>query len=69
MKGIVRTFSALHGYGFIVGDMNEIFFVHTNELKSHFKAKQGDHVEFEPVITEKGSRATNIRRVKQWQTK
>lgn len=69
MTGKVKSFSPQHGYGFIVGDMNEIFFFHTNEWKSHFKAKQGDHVEFEPVITEKGSRATNIRRVKQWQMK
>jgi len=62
MKGIVRTFSDLHGYGFIVGDRNEIFFAH----KTHFKYKNpkpGDIVTFEPTITEKGSRAIHIRRI------
>jgi len=69
MKGKVKSFSPQHGYGFIIGDLNEIFFFHANEWESHFKAKAGDHVEFEPVITDKGSRATKIRRVEQWQTK
>ena len=61
MKGTLKSFSDRHGYGFVVGDMNEIFFAH----KIHFRykyPKPGDKVIFEPVETDKGMRATKIRR-------
>ena len=68
MKGTVKSFSPQHGYGFLIGDMDEIFFFHAKEWKAINKPMRGMSVEFEPIITEKGSRATNIRRTL-WQTK
>lgn len=68
MKGTVKSFSDLHGYGFINGDMNEIFFAH----KTHFRyrdIKPGDKVTFDPIEVEQGMRATNIRKERQWLTK
>jgi cold shock CspA family protein len=68
MKGTVKSYSARHGYGFIVGDHNEIFFAH----KFYFRYKDpqpGDKVTFDPVEHDKGMRAKNIRREKSWETK
>ena len=69
MKGKVKSFSPQHGYGFILGDMDEIFFFHANEWKSKSKPLRGMSVEFEPIITPKGSRATQIRRILWQKTK
>ena len=63
MKGTVKSFSPQHGYGFIVGDMDEIFFFHVKEWKAFRKPMRGMSVEFEATITDKGSRAKNIRRI------
>ena len=64
MTGKVKSYSPQHGYGFIVGDLNEIFFFHVTEWKHALHAGPGEEVEFDPIITSKGSRATNIRRVR-----
>lgn len=67
MQGVVKSYGKEHGYGFIIGDLNEIFFAHATEF--HYKNPQsGDAVTFDPVITQKGSRAMNVRRTK-WETK
>ena len=63
MKGTLKSFSDRHGYGFIVGDRNEIFFAH--KIFFRYKdPKPGDKVTFDPVEHNKGMRATNIRREK-----
>ena len=64
MTGKVKSFSPKHGYGFILGDLDEIFFFHAKEWKHSLKPFPGEKVEFEPIITSKGSRATNIRRLR-----
>ena len=61
MTGIIKSFSDRHGYGFIVGELNEIFFAHKLDFQ-YLKPRPGDKVEFESEITAKGSRARNIRR-------
>lgn len=68
MNGVVKSYSNKHGYGFIVGDRDEIFFAH----KFYFRYKDpkpGDKVTFDPVEHDKGMRAKNIRREKSWETK
>jgi len=67
MKGTLKTFSDRHGYGFILGENNEYFFAHKIFFK-YKNPKPGDKVTFTPKTTEKGSRATNIRR-EAWETK
>ena len=64
MEGKVKSFSKRHGYGFIVGDQGEVFFFHATEWKPPIPAFPGNEVEFDPIITEKGSRATNVRRLR-----
>ena len=69
MTGKIKSFSPQHGYGFITSETDEIFFFHATEWKPLSKPLRGMAVEFEPAITEKGSRAKNIRRIKQWRMK
>ena len=61
MKGTLKTFSAKHGYGFVLGDMNEYYFAHKTQFR-YRDPKPGDKVIFIPKRTDKGMRATNIRR-------
>ena len=67
MNGTIKSFSDRHGYGFIVGDFNEIFFAHKKFFR-YKNPKPGDQVTFDPVEVEQGMRATNIRRTL-WQMK
>lgn len=64
MEGKVKSFSPKHGYGFLIGDSDEIFFFHAREWESRTRPLRGMRVAFTPTVTEKGMRATNIRRLK-----
>ena len=67
MTGTIKSFSDRHGYGFIVGELNEIFFAHKTEFRYRYP-KPGDKVVFDTEASEKGIRAKDIRR-RRWQMK
>jgi CspA family cold shock protein len=66
MNGTVKFFNVAKGFGFIVtngGD--EIFFHKSNVKNTGFRdvLSQGDNVQFELKVEQKGKRAYNIVRV------
>ncbi|MEF8832741.1 MAG: cold shock domain-containing protein [Candidatus Thermoplasmatota archaeon] len=64
MKGIVKFFDPLKGYGFIEPDGDrEDHFVHRSELSEGVSLNEGDRVEFESEKGERGFQALNVRKI------
>ena len=62
MKGKVKWFNARKGYGFIHSDDDDTdYFVHHKQLPEGTMLNEGDNVEFEPVETDKGKQAQNVK--------
>jgi len=65
-RGTVKFFNATKGFGFITTDTSEEVFFHESNVKNTgFRSTlvQGDLVEFEIKVEQKGKRAYNISRV------
>jgi len=66
LRGTVKWFNNKKGFGFINGpaEVGDVF-VHYSEIKTpgYRTLKEGDQVEFELVIEQKGSRARSVVRV------
>ncbi|MBS3782723.1 MAG: cold shock domain-containing protein [Candidatus Thermoplasmatota archaeon] len=64
MKGIVKFFDPLKGYGFIEpdGDRND-HFVHRSELAEGVSLDKGDRVEFKSEKGERGYQALNVKKI------
>lgn len=62
MLGTVTYFAKDKGYGFIVGDDNQKYFVHFSEIKmdGYKVLKDGDKVEFMPSKNERGLCAMSV---------
>jgi CspA family cold shock protein len=62
MQGTVKRFSDIHGYGFIIGEDGEDYFVHQSQIKMPgFRSlEKNENVTFEPKQTPKGNQAVNI---------
>ncbi len=66
MEGVVIRFSDMKGFGFILGEDNERYFVHYSEIQMEgFQTLQiEDIVEFDPDKGPKGLNAKNVRKLK-----
>jgi len=64
IEGIVKSHSKQHGYGFLIDDAGEIYFFHNTQWGVPIPPVKGLRVEFTPVDTEKGRRATEIGRIR-----
>jgi len=65
-RGKVKFFNAAKGFGFITTEANEDVFFHKSNVKSagfNAQLNEGDLVEFEIKVEQKGKRAYNISRV------
>ena len=63
-SGVVKQYDRLKGFGFIVGDDGEDYFVHVSGLREYLKAKGlrvGQKVLFDIDRDIKGDRAVNVR--------
>lgn len=60
MKGRVKMFNEEKGYGFILGDDANDYFVHITEVKSVETLARGTIVEFDPAETDKGKVAKAV---------
>jgi len=60
MKGKIKFFNELKGFGFIIGDDGKQYFVHSTGLNSGVTVKEGDSVEFEIEQGDKGPKAVKV---------
>jgi len=63
MKGTVKWYNARKGYGFIEGEDGKDVFVHRTSLPSGIFLDEGDKVEFEVEESDRGPKATNIKKL------
>ena len=62
-KGIVKEYDTDRGFGFIVGDDGEDYFLHVSGLRPHLQSKgllEGQQVLFDVDFDMKGDRAINV---------
>ncbi|MCD6215646.1 MAG: cold shock domain-containing protein [Candidatus Aenigmarchaeota archaeon] len=61
MKGKVKWFNPRKGFGFIEGEDGTDYFVHHSALPEETILNEGDKLSFDPVETEKGKQAKNVK--------
>ncbi len=60
MKGTVKFFNNMKGFGFIAGEDGEEYFVHQTGLKEGVSLNENDSVEFEVEQGDRGPKAVNV---------
>lgn len=65
MKGTIKMFNKEKGYGFIrAEDGQDVFFHYSALVMDGYKtATEGEHVEFDVENSERGLRASNVKKV------
>jgi len=64
MKGKVKWYNHMKGFGFIHGDDGNDFFVHRTAIPADISLYEEDLVEFDMEKTEQGLKAVNIKKLK-----
>jgi len=64
MKGTIKWYNGLRGYGFIGGEDGNEVFVHRTAIPAGVDLYEGDQVEYETEDSERGLRATNVKKLK-----
>ena len=60
MKGKVKFFNAMRGFGFIAAEDGKEIFVHQSALKEGVVLKENDSITFDVEEGDKGQRAINV---------
>lgn len=60
MKGVIKWYNGLKGFGFIEVEDGKDIFVHRTSVPEGIKLDEGDEVEFETRETDKGLEAIDI---------
>jgi len=60
MKGTVKFFNEMKGFGFISAEDGKEYFVHTTGLKDGVTINDNDSVTFEVVDGDRGAKAINV---------
>jgi CspA family cold shock protein len=63
MKGIVKWYNDLKGFGFISNEDGKDVFVHRTAIPMGTGLNEGDQVEYEIEDSDRGQRATNIKKM------
>ena len=64
IRGIVKEYDRLKGFGFITGQDGEDYFVHVSGLREYLKERglrTGQRVSFDADYDMKGDKAINVR--------
>ncbi len=62
MKGIIKWYNARKGYGFIKGEDEKDVFVHRSSVPAGTYLNEGDTVEYDLEVAERGPQAKNIKK-------
>ncbi|MFH2027889.1 MAG: cold shock domain-containing protein [Nanoarchaeota archaeon] len=60
MKGTVKFFNEMKGFGFISGEDGKEYFVHQSGLKEGVTINENDTVTFDVVQGDRGPKAENV---------
>ena len=63
-KGFVKEYDSTKGFGFIICENNEDYFVHVSGLRQHLQSRglrAGQRVSFDVDFGMKGDKAINVR--------
>ncbi len=60
MKGKVKFFNAMRGFGFIASDDGKEYFVHQSGLKDGVEIAENDAVSFDVEQGDRGPKAVNV---------
>lgn len=62
MKGTVKFFNEMKGFGFISADDGNEYFVHISALPEGMSLQEGDAVEFDVEQGDRGPKAVNVKK-------
>ncbi|NOZ80631.1 MAG: cold shock domain-containing protein [DPANN group archaeon] len=62
MKGTVKFFNNMKGFGFIAGEDGKEYFVHQSELQEGTSLDENDAVEFEGEQGDRGPKAVKVKK-------
>jgi len=63
MKGTVKFFNRMKGFGFIAGEDGKEYFVHQSALSEGTSLNENDSVEFDVEQGDRGPKAVNVKKV------
>jgi cold shock protein len=63
MKGTVKFFNEMKGFGFLTTEDEKDYFVHRSALEEGVTLKEGDAVEFEVEDGDRGPKAVNVKKL------
>lgn len=63
VEGTVKFFNDMKHFGFIAGDDNKEYFVHSSGLKTGVKITEGDKVSFTPAQGDRGLKAEEVEKI------
>ena len=61
MKGNVKFFNKMKGFGFITGEDGKDYFVHQSDIGEGVLLRENDAVSFDPAQSDRGMKAENVR--------
>lgn len=62
MKGTVKFFNSMKGFGFIAGEDGKEYFVHQTGIQEGVSLNDNDAVEFEVEQGDRGPKAVNVQK-------
>ena len=64
MKGTIKWYNGLKGYGFIDGEDGKDIFVHRTAIPMGIELYEGDQVEYQIEESDRGPKAINVKKLK-----